>query len=117
MRSLDLYRETIASGGGTLHASTLDPIRPSSGWAVAIVPNDGSIQCDADNAAAFMVGIARLHADYPATPYIGTWVNDGTIYIDPVVILPDRESVIALARALGQLAVYNFATGEAEDVA
>lgn len=108
MRSIDLYRYTLNSGGGTFRASTLDPVTPAAGYAVALVPNDGGVQCDATDAAAFMNGIGRVRADYPAAEYIGTWNDGGRVYIDPVAIVADRESALELARRLRQLAVYSF---------
>lgn len=102
-------RDTLAHGGGTYAALTLDPVTPTSGYAVGLV--QGTAIVSYATPAAMAAGIRTVASFYSHAAYIGTWVDNGRVHIDPVAIIPDRESALTLARALGQLAVWDFATG------
>jgi hypothetical protein len=47
--------------------------------------------------------------DMEEPDYIGTWIDDETLYIDPVVLVLDLDAALALARENGQQAIYGFA--------
>lgn len=112
---------TLANGGGTFEVrpdGTLSPVEyrdTADAYVVAIVARD-AIVVPADP-GSIRLGVARAIREYPDAPYIGTWVNDGQCHVDPVIILPDRESAIRVGRAFSQLAIYNLATDETIDVA
>lgn len=131
---------TIRDGGGTFTTSTLRMTLRASGYAVAISHNDdarnvriGDVdafiadhpmhdraavadtfgRANVANVAEKIMTVARTFAD---APFIGTWMDGGRVYVDPVVILPDRASAVIVAQAFAQRAIYNFATQTAEDI-
>lgn len=107
---------TFANGGATFDG-TGAIINPATGFAVATGPQRSfDIAAVPDTFAKFcqMVREAAEHAADPRLmdPYFGTWINDGRMYVEPTVIIQDRESALDLARFTGQLAIYDFARGE-----
>jgi hypothetical protein len=108
-----IVAHTLAHRGGTFDARTGKLVQPTSGYAVAVatVGRDTGALLSADSL------YDRLSAaHYHPAPYIGTWVDTNHVgndvaYVDRVVILPDRESALILARAFNQLAVWDFANG------
>ena len=123
MLSIDAARTiAAATDGGTFDRLTGEPVAPSAGFAVA-VPG-GAVLDAATRWELVATTIRRLSRDSLA-PYIGTWTDrddrDGEchcrLYIDPVVIVPDRESALTFAAAIGELAVWDFATSSEVRVA
>ena len=111
-----IVESTLKNRGGTFNARTGRPVKPSSGYAVAVEnlgTGNGALLSErylGDRVSEALVYQRDI-------PYIGTWVDrnrfgNDVCYVDRVVILPDRESALILARALGEQAVYDFATGE-----
>ncbi len=107
---------TLANGGGTFDAATLEPVDLTSGYAVAIEnfgKGNGALASQ-----SYVAERLRKAAGYGyATGYIGTWVKvnsvgNSIVFIDRVVVLPDLESALILARALHQLAIFDFAKME-----
>jgi hypothetical protein len=103
-------RATVQDGGGTFDARTLAPVAPTEGYAVGL--GDGSKVLANSTAADIAVVIYRAVQANKSAPYVGTWIDDAVIYIDPVVILQSLQDALTLARALGEKAIYSFATGE-----
>lgn len=103
-----MIRYTDQHGGGTFDSRTLAPVELPDGYAVALGPGTAAVLNGSRRALRLAVeGVRRA---YPDAPYIGTWRDaEGVIHLDPVVVLPDRASALALGRALGQLAVWSFA--------
>jgi hypothetical protein len=56
----------------------------------------------------------RVNADIPAGTGYGAWKSpdNGHIYFDVVDFYDDKESALEVARARGELAVFDIATGE-----
>ena len=99
---------TFNHDGGTFDRLTGEPVTPTSGFAVAV---PGGIHRFARIPEHTAMDVLSIDAP-DSVPYIGTWRdNDGQVYVDPVVILPDRESALILGRAFGELAVWDFSTG------
>ncbi len=109
---------TLANNGGTFRRTDLQPM-PGTGdalwddgvYAVGI----GGVRV-ASNFAAIAQTLLTIRAKHPNAPYIGTWIDNGIAYVDAVVLLPDRESALIVARAFAQRAIYNGATGETVEV-
>lgn len=100
---------TLANGGGTFTTDG-QPVQPTAGYAVAVqsIPYGGALT--SRNGIVDALGRANGNGH---VPYIGSWVDGetGKVYLDRVVILPDRESALTLAAAFGELAIWDFATG------
>lgn len=95
---------TRQHGGGTFIAATYSDdgtaelANLTDGYAVGVSPKG--------------LTIPQAIAASPAARYIGTWIDDGTLYVDAVIHTHNRRSAIALGRAFDQLAIYDFAAGE-----
>ena len=101
---------TLTDGGGTFDALTLQPFRPTDGYAVAI---DGITRKAADLAPYRIPILARHVAGEFGATFVGTWIDEGTVYIDAVAYVRDRAEALAMGRAANQIAVWDFAAGEA----
>jgi hypothetical protein len=101
---------TVDQGGGTFW-TTGEPFAPSSGYAVAI----GGVILDPETTGAFRLRRAfrTVSRDYGAS-FVGTWLDDGQLYVDSVRFYgPDyRDLAIADGREHNQLAIFDFAAGE-----
>ena len=103
-------RVTLRDGGGTFRADTLEPVTRATGYAVGLVA--GTADSADTDLARVALAIARVVGRYPAAPFVGTWLNGGTVHVDPIVILQSKRDALTLARATGQLAVWSFRTQE-----
>lgn len=82
--------------------------RPAASFAYS--PDDALASSRLADALCRVLG---SYDDDPYRPaYIGTWIDDGTVYVDAVSLHSSREDALAVAYARGEAAVYNLATGE-----
>lgn len=100
---------TVENGGGTFDARTGEPVQPTSGYAVGM---PGGTKVKGLVSPGSIVDALRTF-ELTRAPYVGTWVDvnrfgNRVAYVDPVVIIPDRESALLVAAALGELAVWDF---------
>ncbi len=102
--------KTVDQGGGTF-ATDGTPFEPESGYAVGV----GGIILDPATTGAFRLRHAfrQVHKDFGGN-YVGTWLDEGQLYVDAVAYLwsDERDAAISLARSCNQLAIYDFAAGE-----
>lgn len=119
MNASDILAQTLANGGGTFAA---DGTTPTDGFAVAIhegtfarltvhQTDDGPVVAE----SAFVRDLARLAAAYPGA-MVGTWVDKGTLHLDPVLIVPTLSQAFAIGRATGQQAIYDLRGQRTYDV-
>lgn len=112
---------TAEHGGGTFDGDMLLPLTIPQGYAVAL-PGGQELQYrNAEIGPAGRREIARMAQAVRDTfrpPYVGTWRDKvtGSVYVDPVVILPDLDSALILGRALHQKAIYDFAAQKEIDL-
>jgi hypothetical protein len=113
-------RELIATnGGGTFAAENLQPITPQHGYAVgvefgtAITLEAGAGEMEIMQA---LETVAHGYAHRGARA-VGAWMDGERIHIDPVLITPTLHDALRVAREYGQVAVYNFSTGNTVEVA
>ena len=103
-----VYDATIADGGTTLDA-TLSPVH-SGGWAVG---GNGPVRIlPIGERMPIRFGDALYAAIERGAPYIGTWTEEGSVYIDGVDIIPERADAIRLGTERGEIAIYNLDTQE-----
>ena len=107
----DLLFLLHCDGGATLDASTLEPVYPTEGYAVGLafgtalawrVPSEWTL----DSA------VRHVASTYPAASFVGLWLHDGIVDVDPVAIVATLPDALTLATVNRQLAVYSFVTGE-----
>lgn len=103
---------TVNDGGSTFEGRTMLPFTPGVGFSVGI---GGAILPATTVTGEALAWLARRIAQEYETTYVGTWLNEGKVYVDAVRYFGahGREDAIACAREHGQLAIYDFAAGEA----
>lgn len=108
----DILTATLRDGGGTW-SSDLLPIGRWNVWAVGGSLPGQTIplqEAAAPGPAGIDGAVARLQLD--GASYIGTWLDEGTVYIDAIDLIEDTDEAIKVASERGELAIYNLATGQ-----
>jgi len=98
---------TLADGGGTFDAATLEPIA-NGPWAVGGGIPGQVVDLDTPLWLALFDAVLALRDAGAVT--IGTWVDEGKLYVDAVDLIVDTDEAIALAAERGELAIYNLTT-------
>ena len=107
-----VVEDTLKDGGLTIKPFTGE--KPSGGYMVALQGYELQVPV-----AEFFTGVV---ADYlgehaqklmnnPAL-CLGTWVNEGTVYLDLSENIPNREQALELGKERNQLAIFNLETFE-----
>ena len=107
-----VVEDTLANGGLTVKPFTGE--KPSGGYMVALQGFELKVPV-----SEFFTGVV---ADYigehaqklmsnPAL-CLGTWVNEGTVYLDLSENVPNREKALELGKERHQLAIFNLETFE-----
>lgn len=117
MNGHQIIADTLMTGGGTYDLVEVERVSPATGYAVALDGGWtvflGDYSDQMLDHAAHMVNDAVAYGRLTMTvPYIGTWIDGDTLYIDRVIIMDSKEDALARARHERQLAIYDFATGE-----
>lgn len=128
MDTLSVAHHTLHNMGGT-YSHSLGSVRilpvpenPVHAWVVAVPPESGGENTVTDvDAIQRSTGFGpveiiagavwdfiRLHHD--GIHLFGTWINDGKLYIDHVV-MTTLETATRIAKERGEKAIYNMATG------
>jgi hypothetical protein len=103
---------TLANGGGTFDALTLAPFDPDHGYCVGTAPSTAAYVRD----IGMIDRVARIIAGEWRSTFVGTWINDGIVHVDPVTYTVDRDYALSLARKYGQIAIYDCAARATIDV-
>jgi hypothetical protein len=98
--------DLVEFGGGTYEAGTLTPFVPTSGFAVGV----GGFNLPADGVTVEQIRFGSKVAGEYGELFVGTWLDDGTVYFDAVRYFgaDRREAAIALGIAREQAAIYDF---------
>ena len=107
-----VVEDTLANGGLTIKPFTGE--KPSGGYMVALQGFELQVPV-----SEFFTGIV---ADYigehaqklmsnPAL-CLGTWINEGIVYLDLSENIKSREQALELGKERGQLAIFNLETFE-----
>ena len=117
MRRIDeAWDETLRVGGGTFELTTLEDVHAEA-WAVGLI----GWRLKADEPAAMQLFRLAYHDTMKRADRgmyrglrlaFGTWVDDGTAYVDLVALIKDRRAALELAREHDQLAIYHLGTEE-----
>ena len=107
-----LVEDTLANGGLTIKPFTGE--KPSGGYMVALQGYELQVP-----ASEFFTGIvadyigehAQKLMDNPSL-CLGTWVNEGIVYLDLSENVPNREQALQLGKERNQLAIFNLETFE-----
>ena len=132
---ITILADTLANGGGSFNATTSNKVSKPKGYWVAntdilptlIIPVEqlAGLQAlseknytDAAIDALDAVCDLALFCDAirhcgRANSFLGTWVDDGKIYVDCSTIIANRENALSVAKRRGELAIWSNAEGKA----
>lgn len=79
-----------------------------NGYAVSLL-NPGIIL---DNQSNPLPSIVKLLENLPDNTYLGGWIDNGVIYLDYTLIIPDYDTAFSIAVINKQKAIYNGLTEE-----
>lgn len=105
------------NGGGTYESGSYLPFSPSDGYSVAF---EGGVKVPSRVVTiGFLTTWLKAVATEFSASFVGTWLDDagddagGTVYIDAVRYIRSRDEAIAFGIAQHQIAIWDFAAGEA----
>src|SRR6476469_2800348 len=114
---------TCNHGGGTFNPSTGETY-PNGGYVVSINPECEYIvpliEFSAEHVARYLDMVRPVidawnHSGNDvrghSLKWVGTWVNDGNVYLDVVCVLSSKYRALWLAKKYNQLAIYDIANG------
>lgn len=107
----DILTDLVARGGGTYEQGTYLPFTPRDGFAVAF---RGGVKLSSRGCtmAALERWLKAVATEFEAS-FVGTWLDGDTVYIDAVRYIRSPREAIAFGIEQQQLAIYDFAAGEA----
>jgi hypothetical protein len=109
MRTIsDALDDTLRNGGGTFDALTLEPVT-SGPWAVGGSLPGIVLDASGDGYHRRLAfGNAYLDLLTSGARIIGTWIDDGRLYIDAIELIESTDDALRLAAERGELAVYHI---------
>lgn len=129
--AVTLHSRTLATGGVTLDMSTLDLATHTHGYYVGGASNYAGVQIPAvvmpvqeftlervkyelGYAYAEQINLDPIGGNGTGIPsaLIGTWINEGMVYVDIVNHFADRDMAIVAAAIRGELAIWDIASNE-----
>jgi len=87
---------TARDGGGTFDAVTLRPYSPRQGYAVGLADGTAA-QLPLADVARLAVAVRKVAARFRCA-YVGTWIKDDVVHVDPVAVVPNLAAALYLAR-------------------
>ncbi len=110
MKTDNIINETIRNGGGTFDPKTGEQVRPRSGYAVGAV--EGTAIIVSIENADLIGDAAKIVAKRFPGAWLGTWVSDGKVHIDPVIWVPSLDVATKLGKKTNQESIWDFASGD-----
>lgn len=110
--ALALVTGALASGGATV-SPRVNEVVPQDGYAVGI-PAHGVRLAIADLRPWQVTGWLESVAETIALPgvYVGSWVHDGTLFLDVVLVHETEGEALDAARLAGEVAVFDLSARE-----
>lgn len=104
-----LVASTLENQGGTFDPVSFEPVEMDSGY---FVSKEGGIEVPEDEFDESIVrGWLAANRLSPGD-YIGTWIEDGVVYLDATRWFEDRQEALTFGRANHQVAAWDVAAGE-----
>lgn len=97
------------NGGATLDAGTLTEVKPT-GYAVGMAQGTALMLPDDADDTTLGVALSLIAGAYDCA-FVGAWVADDGVHLDPVAVIADRAEALAAGRAHQQRAVYDLTAG------
>lgn len=107
------FNNTISNGGATF--SVEQNQYKTGGYAVATSGNEVVIPLDRFNQMSIVKYIDRFRHKLGGNFCLGSWVNDGKVYLDISEIETQQETAVIKAKQRNQLAIFNLDTFEEID--
>ena len=107
-----VVEDTLANGGLTIKPFQNE--KPETGYMVALEGYELQVPLTeffTGAVADYLGEHAQKLMDNPAL-CLGTWVNEGIVYLDLSENVPNREQALELGRERHQLAIFNLETFE-----
>ena len=108
----DVVQDTLRDGGLTIKPFQNE--KPSEGYMVALEGYELQVPL-----SEFFTGIVADYIGQHAQKLmsnpalcLGTWINEGIVYLDLSENVPNREKALELGRERHQLAIFNLETFE-----
>ena len=101
--------ETMENGGCTYNLFA--GLSPATGYAVSILKKQTTCKADLNSFTPyFLSAFIKEHAEKLAMPYnfLGSWIDDGQIYLDVVEVTDDLWHAKNVARQNNQLAIFDL---------
>ena len=105
---------TLKNNGGTFKSNGV-PVHFSKGYQVALTDNRYPLKRQGAISRA-LYDVMYWAAGIPSVAYIGTWVDEGCIYIDESIWVPDLATALEYGRKFGQKTVLQWSSMECIDV-
>lgn len=96
---------TFENGGGTFDPISLDPFSPSSGF----FASKKGFSVAEDKFSPELLTNALQTMELTSGEYLGTWVEEGRVYIDPARWFEDEDTASRFATQNGQTAIWDVA--------
>jgi len=114
----EAYELTLAQGGATLDTMDLGDYTGPYGWTVGgsqgveahIIPLEDPVLSFELFVQAYLTMLSL------EVRIVGTWVDDGRLYVDAIDIISDADAAIETAIARGERAIYNLTTHRTVEV-
>lgn len=100
----EIIKHIKVNGGGTF-TSTLDSANLTSGFMVSYEQYEQVVSLETAHTTEIK-GIASIAKSLNA--YVGTWLNDGKIYLDISTHVKNLNDAITLGKQNNQLAIYDI---------
>jgi hypothetical protein len=112
------YDLTLEQGGATLDTEDLDDYAGPFGWVVGGANGlpGHAIPLDDPQLAFDLFVNAYLDLLNQEVRVIGTWVDEGRLYVDAVDIITSADDAIEAAIQRGEKAIYNLTTQRTVEV-
>ena len=105
-----------AKGGATLDAATLTDAGLSDGYAVGMAQGTALMLPDDADDTTLGLALSLLAGAYDCA-FVGAWVADDGVHLDPVAVVPTLSDAMDAGRRYQQRAVYDIAAGTERIVA
>lgn len=106
----ELWFSAQEKGGGTFKRWSGEEYEEGKGYVVGgdveglKLPKDSRVIGSVEAIAAWI--------DKTRSPYVGSWVDYDTIYVDGCDVVIDRDEAIALGKERNQIAIWDLANNE-----
>jgi WD40 repeat protein len=100
-----IHKQTIENQGCSMN---LDGLQPVTGYMVGTKGNEQKINILDFNAGHIDSFIRRnLDKLHNRNYFVGTWINDDTVYIDISLNMPHKEQALLWGKANGQICIWD----------